>query len=125
MIDHDDFFQKSAVGSHDRLNCGSIGRGGNCEVGNGFHGLLLDLLVEVLHDGVVGGMVSRALGSLLQFAEFLMRDSEICFEMRPGLVGWVASTPHFSVVGEHASFEDEVVGGSDHCSSELGCWLWP
>ena len=43
-----------------------------------------------------------------------MRDSEICFEMRPGLVGWVASTPHFTVVGDYAGFEDEVVGGSDH-----------
>ena len=43
-----------------------------------------------------------------------MRDSEIFFEMRSGLVGWVASRPHLSVVGKHARFEDEVVGGSDY-----------
>ena len=70
--------------------------------------------MEFLNGGVVGGMVSRALGSLLRFVEFLMRDSETCFEMRPGLVGWVASTPNLAVVGKHAGFEDEVVGGSDH-----------
>ena len=51
--------------------------------------------MEVLHGGVVGGMVSRALGSMLQSAEFLMRDSEIFFEMQPGLVGLVVLTPHF------------------------------
>ena len=49
LIDRDDFFQKSAVGSRESLDCGSIGRGGGREVGNGVHGLLLDLLVEVLH----------------------------------------------------------------------------
>ena len=75
LIDHDDLFQKSAVGSRERLNCGSIGRGGGREVSDGVYGLLLDILVEVLHAGVVGKMVSRALGSLLQFTEFLMRDS--------------------------------------------------
>ena len=80
----------------------------------GGHGLLLDLLAEVLHGGVVGGMVSRALGSLMRFAEFLICDSGICFEMRSDLVIWVASTPHFAVIGEHTRFEDEVVGSRDH-----------
>ena len=30
--------------------------------------------------------------------------------MRPGLIGWVAAAPHFAFMGEHAGFEDEVVG---------------
>ena len=84
--------------------------------------------MEFLNGGVVGGMVSRALGSLLRFVEFLMRDSETCFEMRPGLVGWVASTPNFAVVGKHSGFEDEVVGGSDHLLlliRVVGCGLQP
>ena len=98
MIDRDDLFRKLAVGSRERLNCVSMGRGDGCKVGDGVHSLLLDILVEVLHGGVVVRMISCALGSLLQFMEFLMRDSEICFEVRPGLVGWVASTPHFAVV---------------------------
>ena len=68
LIDQDDFFQKSAVGRRDHLDCGSIVRSGGQEVGNGVYGLLLDILVEVLHGGVVSGMVSRALGSLLRFA---------------------------------------------------------
>ena len=114
LIDRDDFFRKSAVGSRERLDCGLIGRGGGRKVGDGVHGLLLGILMEVLHGGVVGGIVSRALGSLLQSAEFLMHDSEICFEMRPGFVGWVALTPHFAVIGEHAGFEDKILGGRDH-----------
>ena len=59
LIDHDDFFRKSAVGSRECLDCGSIVCGGGRKVGNGVHGLLLDLLVEVLHGGVVGRMVSK------------------------------------------------------------------
>ena len=34
FIDCDDFFQKLAVGSCERLDCGSIGRGGGREVGD-------------------------------------------------------------------------------------------
>ena len=34
--------------------------------------------------------------------------------MRPDLIGWVAAAPHFVVVGEHAGFEDKVLGSKDH-----------
>ena len=104
LVHRDDLLRKTAVGCHECLDCGSICHGGGNEVGDGVHGFLLDILVEVLHSGTVVGMASRALGSLIQFAHFLMGNGEICFKMRPDIIGWVAAAPHFAVVGKHACF---------------------
>ena len=113
LVHRDDLLRKTDVGCCEHLNCGSIISGGGIKVGNGVHSFLLDILVEVLHGGIVGGMVYRALGSLLRFVQLLIGIGEMFFRMRPGLIGWVAAAPHFSVVGEHAGFEYEVVRGGD------------
>ena len=69
-------------------------RGGGSKIGDGFHGFLLDLLLEFLNGDIVGGMLSRALGSLLQYVQFLMGNCEILFLMSPGLIGWIVAAPH-------------------------------
>ena len=114
MVHRDDLLQKAAVGFREHLRCGSICRSDGSKVGNGVHGFLLDLLVEVLHGVIVDIMISRVLVILLHFEQFLMGNGEIYFKMRPGLIVWVAAAPIFSVVGEHGGFEDEVLGGGDH-----------
>ena len=87
---------------------------GGSNVGYGVHGLLLDLLVEVLHGGIFERVVARALGILMQIVQFLMGNREICFKIRPGLIGWVGAAPHFEVVSKHAGFEYKFVGGGEH-----------
>ena len=114
LVHHDNLLRKAAVGRHGRLDCGLICRGGGSKVDDGNHCFLFDLLVEFLHGGIVGRILDRALGSLLQLAQFLMGNGEICFKMRPGIIGWVAAAPYFAVFGKHAGFEDEVVARGDH-----------
>ena len=79
MVHLDNLLQRAAVGCREHLDCGSMCRGGGSKIGDGFHGFLLDLLLEVLHGDIVGGMVDRALGSLLKFLKFLMGNCEIFF----------------------------------------------
>ena len=80
LVHHVYLLRKADVGCHERLDCGSIFCGGSSKVGDGFHSLLFNLLVGVLHGGIVNGMVARALGNLLQFAHFLVGNGEICFK---------------------------------------------
>ena len=65
MVRRNNLLQRAAVGRLERLDCGSICRGGGSNIGDGVYVFLLDLLLEVLYGDIVGGMVARALGSLL------------------------------------------------------------
>ena len=100
---------KGTVGGSERCNQHAIASGGCGQVGNGVKIFLsIDIVGGVLVD-MIGGVVAGNRSGGLRLAQLLMGGGKKGLELGPGLVGWVPSFPHLTIVIGHSSLEYHLI----------------